>query len=100
MSYSATDAEHGRGLLTARAAAAEGFDGRLRLPALEVVHAAGVERVRGDGEVQAAGYPACLLDDAHAAREVGLALLGLNDGVSCSYDRGCGVRFASELAGA
>ena len=62
---------------------------RLRLPPLEDVDAAGVDQVGGDGEVEAASCPACLFDDAHAAREVGLALLGLDGDVSCNDDHGC-----------
>jgi hypothetical protein len=53
----------------------------LRLPALEEVDAAGVDQISGDGEVEAASCPACPFDDTHAAREVGLALLG--------FDREC-----------
>jgi hypothetical protein len=48
-------------------ASAEGFDGGLRLPALEDVDLAGVDQVGGDGEVEAA---ASLFDNVHAAREV------------------------------
>jgi hypothetical protein len=51
-------------LLGAGAASAEGFDGRLRLPALKDADAAGVERVGRDGKVEAASCPASLLDDA------------------------------------
>src|SRR5215218_8419112 len=56
---------------------------RLRLPALEDVDAARVDRVGGDGEVEAAGRPTSPFDDAHAAREVGLARLGFDADVSC-----------------
>src|SRR4029453_19649969 len=80
--------EHRRALLVGGAAAAEGFDGHLGLPALEDVDAAGVDQVGRDGEVEAASCPACLFDDAHAAREVGLALLGLDGDVSCNDDHG------------
>jgi hypothetical protein len=75
-------------LLEDRAAAAEGFDGSLRLPALEDVDAAGVDQVGGDDDVEAAGCPVCLFDDDHAARKVGLALLGLDRDVSCNDDHG------------
>jgi hypothetical protein len=51
--------EHRRALLVAGRAAAEVFDGRLRLPALEEVDAAGVDQISGDGEVEAASCPAC-----------------------------------------
>src|SRR5215218_9977852 len=61
---------HGRALLVAGAAAAESVDGCLRRPALKDIDAAGVDQVGGDGEVEAASSPACLFDDAHAAREV------------------------------
>jgi hypothetical protein len=61
----------------------------LRLPALEDVNAAGVDQVGCDGEVEAASCRACLFDDAHAAREVRLALLGLDGDVSCNDDYGC-----------
>src|SRR5918992_2964019 len=85
---------HGRGedrraLFIVRTAAAEGVDRRLRLPALEDVDAAGVDQVGGDREIEAAGCPASLLDDAHTAREVRLALLRLNGDVSCNDDHGC-----------
>jgi hypothetical protein len=50
---------------------------------LEDVDASGVGQVGGDGEVEAASCPACLLDDAHATGEVGLALLGLDGDASC-----------------
>jgi hypothetical protein len=68
--------EHCRALLLAGSAAAKAFNGRLRLPALKDVDTAGVEQVGGNGEVEAASCPARLFDDAHAAHEVGLALLG------------------------
>src|SRR5829696_5212492 len=51
--------EHGLGLLEAGAAAAGGVEGRLRLPALEDVDAAGVG---GDGEIEAAGRPTSPFD--------------------------------------
>jgi len=80
--------KHCRALLVAGGACAEGFDGRLRLPALEDVDPVGVDQVGGDGEIEAVRCPACLFDDAHAAREVGLALLGLDGDVSCDDDDG------------
>lgn len=46
--------EHGRSLLVAGTAAAERLDGRLRLPPFEDVDAAGIDQIRGDGEVEAA----------------------------------------------
>jgi hypothetical protein len=54
----------------------------MRLPALEDVDTAGVDQVRADRDVEAANCPASLFDDAHAAREVGLALLRVNCDVS------------------
>jgi hypothetical protein len=74
--------EHRRALFRVRAAAAEGLQRRLRLPALEDVDTAGVDQVRADRDVEAANCPArldqlvegrVLFDDAHTAREVGLA---------------------------
>ena len=62
-------------MLVSGAPAAEGLDGLLRLPALEQVDAARVEQVGRDGKVQAAICLASLLDNAHRAREVRLALL-------------------------
>jgi hypothetical protein len=52
------------------------------------VDAAGVDQVGGDGDVEASSCPARLFDDAHAAREVGLALLRLDGDVSCNDDHG------------
>ena len=75
--------EHRGALLLAGPAASERLDGLPRFPALEDVDAAGVQQVGGDGEVEAAGRPTSPFDDAHAAREVGLALLGFDDDVSC-----------------
>src|SRR5829696_194927 len=91
--------EHCRALLVAGGAAAEVLDGRLRLPALEDVDAAGVDQVGGDGEVEAASCPACPFDDAHAAREVGLTLLGLDGDVSCDDDHWCAPLPESSCAG-
>ena len=68
---------------------AEGLDGRLRLPALEQVEAARVEQVGRDGEVETAIRLTSLLDDAHEAREVRLALLGVDHDVSRDDDHGC-----------
>jgi hypothetical protein len=48
----------------------------LRPPAPEDVDAAGVDRVGGDGDIEAADRPACPFDDADAAREGGPALPG------------------------
>ena len=78
-----------RALLVAGAAAAGGFDGCLRLPALKEVDAARVEQVGRDGKVEAAICPASLFDDAYAAREVGLALLRVDRDVACDDDHGC-----------
>jgi hypothetical protein len=90
MSYSATDTERvAAPCLGAGSTAAEGLDGRLRLPALKEVDAAGVEQVGGDGKVEAASCSASLSDNAHAAREVGLALLRVDRDVSCDDDHGC-----------
>src|SRR5439155_8976081 len=69
--------EHRQVLFRVRAPAAEGFQRRLRLPALEDVDTAGVDQVRADRDV-GADCPASLFDDAHTAREVGLALLRLS----------------------
>jgi hypothetical protein len=55
---------------------------RLRLPALEDVDAAGVDQVGADSAAEAVSCPACLCDDAHAARKVRLALPGLDGDVS------------------
>lgn len=81
--------EHCRALVVAGTAAAEGFDRRLRLPALEDVDAAGVEQVGGDGKVEATTCLATLFDDAHAARKIGIALLGFDHDASCDDDHGC-----------
>jgi hypothetical protein len=81
--------ERGRALLVSGAPAAEGLDGRLRLPALEQVDAARVEQVGRDGEVEAATCLASLLDNAHGAREVRLGLLRVDRDVSCDDDHGC-----------
>lgn len=80
--------QHRRAVLERRPVAAEGIESRLRLPALEDVDAAGVDQVGGDGDVEAAGGLACLFDDDHAAREVGLALLRLDGDVSGNDDDG------------
>jgi hypothetical protein len=61
--------EHRQALFLVRAAAAEGLQRRLRLPALEDVDTAGVDQVRADRDV-GADCPASLFDDAHKAREV------------------------------
>lgn len=88
MLYSATDrgAEHGGALRGAGPAAAERLDGRLGLPALEDVDAAGLEQVGGDGEVEAALCSSGLFDDAGALREVVLVLLRVDQDVSCDVD--------------
>jgi hypothetical protein len=75
--------EHRGALLVRGAAAPECLDGRLRLPALEDVDTPGVHQIRGDGEVEAAGGEAGLFHDAHAVREVGLALLRFDDDMPC-----------------
>ena len=54
-------------------ACAEGVDGRS--PALKEVDAARVEHVGRAGTVEAAICSACVLGNAHGAREVGLALI-------------------------
>jgi hypothetical protein len=81
--------EHGRPLLVSGGASGEGFDGRLRLPALKEVDAARVEQVGRDGKVEAAICSASLFDNADGAREVGLALLRVDRDVSCDDDHGC-----------
>jgi hypothetical protein len=99
MSNSATDTESiAAHCSLPEPAAAEGFEGLLRLPALEDVDAAGVDRVGGDGEVEAAARPTSPFDDAHAAREVGLALLGFDGDVSC-YDNHKVPSFLPQVAG-
>ena len=45
--------QHRRAVLERRPVAAEGLEGRLRLPALEDVDAARVDQVGGDGDVGA-----------------------------------------------
>jgi hypothetical protein len=84
MSYSATDTESIAAPCSLPGALPRKvFEGLLRLPTLEDVDAAGVDRVGGDVEVEAAGHSTIPFDDAHAAREVGLALLGFDGDVSC-----------------
>jgi hypothetical protein len=74
-------------LLVAGAATAEGFDGRLRLPALKDVGAAGIDQVGGDGEVETAGCPAaCSTTLTQPARWDCAA--GLDGDVSCNDDPG------------
>ncbi|MQA26753.1 MAG: hypothetical protein GEU94_15090 [Micromonosporaceae bacterium] len=56
--------EHRPALFRVRAAAAEGLQRRLRLPALEDVDTPGVDQVRAARDVEAANCPASLFDDA------------------------------------
>jgi hypothetical protein len=78
--------EHRQTLFRVRAAAAEGLQRRLRLPALEDVDTAGVYQVRADRDVEAANLSGEPVRRC-AARGVGLALLRLNGDVSCNDDR-------------
>jgi hypothetical protein len=89
MSYSPTDTERVAAPCLFRGRFGGRFDGRLRLPALKEVDAAGVEQVGRDDKVEAAICSASLFDNAHAAREVGLALLRVDRDVSCDDDHGC-----------
>src|SRR3989442_3691581 len=71
--------EHRPALFRVRAAAAEGLQRRLRLPALEDADTARGRPGPRRSYVEAANCPPSLFDDAHTAREVVLALIQLND---------------------
>jgi hypothetical protein len=71
-------------LPVARAITAERIHGDLRFPTLEDVDPARVEKISGDREVQAARSPPSLLYDVLAARQVIVALFGIDDEVPCA----------------
>src|SRR5207248_10143896 len=74
--------EYRRALLFAWAAAAEGLDGFLSLPAFEDVDPSRVDQVGGDCEVEAARRTARLLHDVGAAGEVALSPGRVNEDLS------------------